>query len=586
VATVLAAVLGLGVFPCCSGRAGTEPVVLEVGPRQVRVGELERAFWAQQKKSRSFQADTTSLRRFLPVYVEDLIEQEIARREIPELTDYPAVRVQDFRERTLVARVREEAYGRAARPTEDRLREAYELLGRQLHLRFLKVTTRASADNIMNALRGGGVFAKIAEHSSEDERSRGRGGDIGWISYYDLDAEVRDRVFSQKPGDLVGPIEWSDHFQIFQVLEERPNPARGTFEAEREQLRHGLSMRGIIEGRKRYIDDLFRKYELRIDPAEVAWMTALLREKTSHVPRDIGGYSPEELEDPEVQGQFTGNPFDTYPIPPADSARVLATFNDAAGRQQKVIPVLMIDQLLSDAPISWPRFEKTSDVEGLIRALVLERLEIWEAEARGLDKDPEVQALIREQADEVRTRFYYRTRLRPQARPDSATVRAYYASHPEEFSEPEKRRFLAINAGTHAVALRARDLLREGKTPTVVKSMLLAEDATVSGTGDQGTPPYANGQSPLLDPYLFKLGLNGVSEPIPVGDRYTVAKVVEIIPAAIKSLEEASPAIVNRETIARADSLFAAQVAQARAEFPVRINEEALQQVRVRRPPD
>lgn len=573
----------LGIFPSCQGKAGAEPVAVTIGSRQITLGEFERALWAEQKKDRTLTPDTAGVRRFLPVLEDKVIWEELAREEIPELEPVPRMRVEEFIEQKVVETLRQEAYLKEAQPGDDRVRRAYETLGRKLHLRYIKLASQEEAEEILQTVRQGAVFAKVAENKSLDESSRVRGGDIGWITYYDLDPEIRDRVFALRTGDIGGPYAWSGAWQLFQVTEEGTNEARGPLERERARLSQGLAMSAVIAGRSAFVEGLFRKYKLRMDPAEVAWMTALLREKTASVPRDVNALPRSDPDDPDSAPVLSGNPFTTPPVSPTDTSRVVATYEGPAG-PVPIYPILVVDQLLTDAPISWPRFEQTSDVENLIRELVLERLEIQEAVARRIGERPEIRARAAEEERKIRARFWYRTRLRPQTQFTPEEARAYYDAHPEEFQEPEKRRFVALNTASRAVAEQIRERFARGESPTAIKAALASADATLTGTGDRGTPMMSYGQSPLLDAILFRLPAAGVSTPIPVQGRYTVARVEEIAPAWKKSYEEVAQQIQQRTSTARTDALLREKIEAARPRFPVQVDWQVLDRVRPSEP--
>jgi hypothetical protein len=579
----LGALLALVVAPGCQGQDRSEPVVITVGPREVRGGELERAFWNECKSNKGFFPDSSSLRRFVPVYVDKVIWEELARQAIPVLEGNPKDLVDGAEESLIVDALRREAYLDAAEPSAAELRKSYEELGRELHLRRIAVADRQEAEDLLPVLRQGGSFAKIASQKSLDISSRDSGGDIGWIAYYRVDGEARERLWALKPSEISSPIAAGGQWHVFQLMEERPNIGRGTIEAETPQLRVGLMAGRAVAGSKRYLDELLRKYEFKIDPAEVAWMTALLREKTASVPRDIGAFDPGELRDPEVKEKLSGNPFKTRPVALADTGRVLATWNGPRGR---VVPYLVIDQLLSDAPLAWPKFEKSDDVVDLIRTMVIERLEISEARARKIDQRPEIRERIAEKEREVRARFFFRTKIRPAAALTDSQVYRYYDSHPAEFRQGERRRFVAISTADSGLAREIPPLLREGLKVSEVRKRLLARDPTLTTSGDRGTEALAYGQSPLLDGVLFALTMDGVSEPIAVEGRWTVAKVLEILPERTVPFEEAAIGIRARSTGARADSLLKEKVNEARPDYPVQVHEEALRQVRLRSPAD
>jgi parvulin-like peptidyl-prolyl isomerase len=576
-----AALLALVMASGCQGQDRANPVALVVGPREIRVDEMERAFWNECQTNKSLLPDSASLRRFIPIYVDKVIWEEVAKKEIPVLEGTPKDRVDEFEESLIVKALRREAYLDAAEPSTAELRKAYEQLGRELHLRKIEVADRKEAEDLLLVLRQGGVFAKIAPQKSLDDASRESGGDVGWVIYHRVEGEARDRIWALKPGEITPPIASNGHWLLFQLVEERPNVGRGTFEAESAQLRMGLMAGRAVIGGRRYVDELLRKYDFKTDPAEVAWMSALLREKTASVPRDISAFDPGELDDPEVKEKISGNPFKTPPVAPADTGRVLATWNAPQGR---VTPYLVIDQLLTDAPLAWPTFEKSDDVMNLIRKIVVERLEITDARARKIDQRPDIRTQIAEKEREVRARFWFRTRIRPAAALPDSQVRSYYDSHPEEFRQGERRRFVAISAADSGLAREIPALLREGIRVSEVRKRLLGRDASLTTSGDRGTDLLVYGQSPMLDPVIFALPKDGVSEPIPVEGRWTVAKVVEILPPRTIPFEEAQSGIRARGIGARLDSLLKAKIDEARPGYPVQVREEALGKVRLRAP--
>ena len=577
----LGALFALVLAPGCQGQDRSEPVVLTVGPREVRVDEFERAFWNECASNKAFFPDSSSLRRFIPVYVDKVIWEELARQALPVLEGTPKDMVDGAEESLIVEALRREAYLDAAEPSTAELKKSYEELGRELHLRRISVAERQEAENLLLVLRQGGAFAKMAQQKSLDASSRDSGGDIGWVTYYRVDGEPRQRLWALKPGEMTEPIATGGQWQIFQLVEERPNVGRGTLEAETPQLRMGLMARRAAAGSNRYLDELLAKYEFKTDPAEIAWMTALLREKTASVPRDIGAFDPGELDTPEVKEQISGNPFKTRPVALADTGRVLATWNGPGGR---VTPYLVIDQLLADAPLSWPKFEKSDDVVNLVRAIVIERLEIAEARARKIDQRPEIRARLAEKEREVRARFFFRTKIRPEAALTPTQIRSYYDSHPAEFHQGERRRFVAISTADSNLAREIPPLLREGGKVSEVRKSLLGRDPSLTTSGDRGTDPMAYGQSPLLDGVLFALPKDGVSEPIAVEGRWTVARVLEILPERTIPFEEAAAGIRARSAGARADSLLKVKIDEARPGYPVQVHEEALRRVRLRAP--
>jgi hypothetical protein len=317
-----------------------------------------------------------------------------------------------------------------------------------------------------------------------------------------------------------------------------------------------------------------------MDPAEVAWLTVLMREKTAGAVRDEDALAQATMQNGMLMIPSTGVPWEGLPVAPADTGRVVATFDPPGGR---VTPLLVFDQLLTRSMPTWPRFQTTADVEDLIHDLVLERLEIREAKARGYHELPAVQYQVQLREDEIRRRQYLRNHFRNPLQPDSAEVRAEYQRRIAEFTLPETRSFFAINVNSLAAAQEVADMMRRNIPVAQIEKAFTPADS-FHATPEAGTPPMKYGDSPLLDEVLFSLELGEVSEPVPVGATFTVAKPVAIIPPKVTPFEEMRERISAEIVEARLQEALEEKIAEARRKYPITINQDALSKVRPRRP--
>jgi peptidyl-prolyl cis-trans isomerase D len=125
-----------------------------------------------------------------------------------------------------------------AKQNEDKLKKLYEqrkaaLYEKQPKQRKLRqilvklpadadaeATAAASkkADELAGRLRKGEPFAKLARAVSDDPRSKGRGGELGWQRQGGtmLGPEVEAKVWAAKDGELVGPIKTGTGFVLVQ----------------------------------------------------------------------------------------------------------------------------------------------------------------------------------------------------------------------------------------------------------------------------------------------------------------------------------------------------------------------------------
>jgi peptidyl-prolyl cis-trans isomerase D len=73
-----------------------------------------------------------------------------------------------------------------------------------------------TADDLAARIRKGESFAKVAKAVSDDERTKDRGGDLGWqrVGANALDPAVDTKLASAKDGELVGPIRTATGFEL------------------------------------------------------------------------------------------------------------------------------------------------------------------------------------------------------------------------------------------------------------------------------------------------------------------------------------------------------------------------------------
>jgi parvulin-like peptidyl-prolyl isomerase len=102
-----------------------------------------------------------------------------------------------------------------------------------VNARHILVGTEGEANNILNALHEGELFASLAQAVSTDSESATNGGELGWSAATGFVEEFSDAVSSAEIGALVGPVQTQFGFHIIQV---RAREERPLTETDREQV--------------------------------------------------------------------------------------------------------------------------------------------------------------------------------------------------------------------------------------------------------------------------------------------------------------------------------------------------------------
>jgi len=131
---------------------------------------------------------------------------------------------------------------------EERKSALYEKQPKQRHLRQILVKLNAEptetdvavaqkkADALAARIRKGEAFAKVAKAGSEDERTKARGGDLGWqrVGGTMLDPAVDSKIAAAKDGELVGPVKTASGFVL--AIAEATREGNIDFEAAKLEL--------------------------------------------------------------------------------------------------------------------------------------------------------------------------------------------------------------------------------------------------------------------------------------------------------------------------------------------------------------
>ena len=87
-----------------------------------------------------------------------------------------------------------------------------------------KDEARKKAQTILDRVRKGEDFAKLAEENSDDPTSKVKGGDVGYFAKGGMVAPFQDAAFAMKPGEISDLVESEFGFHIIKVEDRRTKP--------------------------------------------------------------------------------------------------------------------------------------------------------------------------------------------------------------------------------------------------------------------------------------------------------------------------------------------------------------------------
>lgn len=117
----------------------------------------------------------------------------------------------------------------------------------EVRARHILVDKEEDAKAILEELKGGGDFEKIAQERSTDKGSGANGGDLGYFGRGQMVKPFEDAAFAlENPGDLSGVVQSQFGFHIIRLEDKRTRPLP-TFEQVKDQLQTAMLRRKYQE---------------------------------------------------------------------------------------------------------------------------------------------------------------------------------------------------------------------------------------------------------------------------------------------------------------------------------------------------
>jgi peptidyl-prolyl cis-trans isomerase C len=128
----------------------------------------------------------------------------------------------------------------------------------------LKEKAKAKAENILQLIKKGGDFAKIAAEQSEDADSASKGGDLGFITQGKTNSlEFEKAVFALKPGESGNLVETPFGYHIIRV-DELKEQRTATLAEAREYISNLLTEENKKQKAVDFIEKLTKETGLEV----------------------------------------------------------------------------------------------------------------------------------------------------------------------------------------------------------------------------------------------------------------------------------------------------------------------------------
>ncbi|MEW6519813.1 MAG: peptidylprolyl isomerase [Thermodesulfobacteriota bacterium] len=116
---------------------------------------------------------------------------------------------------------------------------------------------RVKMQSVLQRVKAGEDFAKLAADLSEDPGSRKKGGDLGYFSKGKMAPEFENAAFALQPGEVSDIVQTNFGLHIIK-LEDKKEPFLQPVSAVREQLLHALTLEKKKKAVDAYVDKVVK----------------------------------------------------------------------------------------------------------------------------------------------------------------------------------------------------------------------------------------------------------------------------------------------------------------------------------------
>ncbi len=441
-----------------------------------------------------------------------------------------------------------------AEPSETEVKEFYKRLEYKIKASHILVDNPDTAQMLLERIKNGENFEKLAYEYSIDQSAKKNKGDLGYFAWGAMVDDFQEAAFSMEPGEVSPPVKSRFGYHVIKVVDKLPNEQRTDFKSMRSPLFDQVRIYKSGKLGERYFDDIKSRYAVSIDTATCDY---LLHKRGLIYP-------------PMLLKTLPRNDFDMEQLDRNEKELVLATWD---GGQMTVGEYLT--QVNRSVPRnSRPDFDDYDSLADIIFRLKLSDILVVESHREGIDNDPTFLTKLQLFKELAMADIMREDSIPLPPTLDEETVRQYYDDHPEEFTVPAKVHIHEILLGDE---LKARRLKKELKSLEAFKksaSELTERIGKRIGGGDIG---YIEKRwMPEVFEAAWKTPVGGIGGPVFNDGKYTLFYVLDKIGAQLKDYLGIKREIVQKLVDEQKKEAFDKWVEERKKSTPIVVDEDAL----------
>jgi len=454
--------------------------------------------------------------------------------------------------------------------SEEEIKAAFFRGLESIHVRHLFVKTEEEARQLKRALDAGITFEEIAAQTFQDSTLRSNGGDLGFLTYDEMDADFAEAAFSLPMNQVSEPVRSKWGYHIIRVDERRQQVFAGQTELQQKRAKIERNLRQEIEKKKagEFVEQYMRPFNVQMLNSGFNILAAEIQKMVIAGNQMLPDYRPAFAGD-DMNRLASG--LEAY------GDQVLIAFT---GGQWTIADFLAKVRALP-AP-NRPRIDTPNHLRHDIGVMIRNEFLVQEADKRGLDKDQAVMAEVKKWQDEFTFGEYWSS-VHDTIAVTEAVTAAYFAEHQGLYLMPDRVHVREILVATKAKAEKLLQRLRSGEDFAELATAYSLRKWAAAKGGDLDFLTSGQYRNISLKAMLLQEG--EIVGPIAVPEGFSIIQCLAHQATRPMTFEEAKEQVALNARSAKEERIYADMREALRRKANIQINDEMLTNIAKEMPP-
>lgn len=411
--------------------------------------------------------------------------------------------------------------------TEAEIRNHWDKIADKIRASHILVDNLDTANVLLERIKSGENFDKIAFEYSIDPSAKRNKGDLGYFLYGSMVKEFQEAAFAMQPGEISPPIKTNFGYHIIKLVDRVANEKRTDYESMKNELELQLINKKKIDRMNDYYVEIKDKYPVTVDSTTCNY---IIKKR-------------EYLYPPELLKTLPKNDFDIEQLDRNEKELVLATWD---GGQMTILEYL---QEAKQIPTNMrPNLDDLDSLKTVIFQMKRLDLLVHESIREGMDQDDEFLRKVRLFKELSMADIMRNDSLPKSLPPDDAMIRQYFDENPDKFTDPAKVHVYEILLSDE---LKAKKLAKEIRNLDEFKSKAMDLTERPGKRAVQGNLDYIERKwfTEIFD-LARKTKIGKIGGPVVTQGKYSIFYVVDKYDDQIKdflTVKNEIRGIINRQ---------------------------------------